>query len=69
MKKKTNKTDIDGKDIFTGDWVKLSDNLFQVRYGNFTYLGTQRIGFYIQGSDSMLNNQLPLTHKVKKICL
>lgn len=66
---KTNKTDINGEDIYVGDKVTLpdSDEVFEVKYGDYTYIGSARTGYYIQGKETLLNNQLPLTNKVEKI--
>lgn len=67
MSQKANKKDINGDDIFVGDLVKLADEVFEVKYGNYTYLGAERTGFYLQGSEAIVNAQLPLTNKAEKI--
>jgi len=66
---KANKIDINGEDIYVGDKVTLpdSDEEFEVKYGNYSFIGTSRTGYYIQGRETLLNNQLPLTNNVEKI--
>lgn len=63
---KTNKKDMHGKDIFCGDKVLFDDQEFIIKYGNYTYLGTDRIGFFMEQILTP-KMQLPLNSKVEKI--
>ena len=64
---KASKADIDGNDLFVGDNVKIDEEVFQVKYGNYIFLGVDRVGFYMEAKERIMNNQLPLNNQVKKI--
>ena len=52
----TNRFDLWDEEIFLGDKVRLPSmpSIYTVKYGNFEYYGTQRIGIYLE---SELTNQ------------
>lgn len=45
---KTNRFDLWDEEVFVGDRVKSGNNSYLVRYGNFKYFGTERIGIYLE---------------------
>lgn len=63
---KANKLDQDKKELYVGDLVEFDGEKFEVKYGNFMYLGTERIGFYIEQL-TLPKTRMPLTNKVKKL--
>ena len=49
---KTDRTDLWDEEIFVGDIVKLASmpHPYLVKYGNFKYFGTDRIGVYLESA-------------------
>jgi hypothetical protein len=45
---KTDRVDIWGEEIFVGNRVRVGMKIYIVRYGNFKYFGTERIGTYLE---------------------
>lgn len=56
---KTNRFDLWGEEIFVGDKVKVGNNSYLVKYGNFKHFNTDRIGLYLENL-SDLSDVFPL---------
>jgi len=45
---RTNVTDIFDEEIFVGDTVRVGLKKYVVRYGNYKYFGTERVGVFLE---------------------
>ncbi len=67
---KTNRFDLWDEEVFVGDKVKAGLNSYIVKYGNFKYINTSRIGLYLENlsnpSDLMPLYQAKTLVKIKE---
>jgi len=69
---RTDRTDLWDEEIFVGDTVRVGIKSYMVKYGNYKYLGADRIGLYLENtaqshpSDIMPLMQAKSFIKVKK---
>jgi hypothetical protein len=67
---KTNRFDLWDEEVFVGDKVKAGLSSYLVKYGNFKYFGTERIGLFLENlknpSDLMPLGQARTLVKIKE---
>lgn len=60
------KRDKSGKILDVGDLVMFDGERFIIKYGNYTYIGVDRIGLYMEKC-TYPHIELPVTSKVEKL--
>lgn len=67
---KTNRFDLWDEEVFVGDKIKSGNKSYLVKYGNFKYFGTERIGVYLENLkyplDTMPLSQAKTLVKIKE---